>query len=257
MNKISVLAITSLLASGSAFADAPPADGQWRGAGGAGMSMSTGNARNSSLNLVVDAARVTAADKLSVYGQALFAQSKKDNDTSTTANMWRAGTRYDHNLNERVFGFGGLDLEHDQLKHLSLRGVLSGGLGYHLIKNADTTWDVFGGVAYKMDRYMAPGVIIDGDSRRSYTSPELILGEESTHRLTDTTSFRQRLVLFPNLRDTGEYRAIFDAGLAVAINKTMNLTLSFQDRYDSLATSPAKQNDTLFIAGVNVKFGAQ
>lgn len=66
MNKISVLAITSLLASGSAFADAPPADGQWRGAGGAGMSMSTGNARNSSLNLVVDAARVTAADKLSV-----------------------------------------------------------------------------------------------------------------------------------------------------------------------------------------------
>ena len=157
MNKISMLAITSLLASGSAFADAPPADGQWRGAGGAGMSMSTGNARNSSLNLVVDAARVTAADKLSVYGQALFAQSKKDDDTTTTANMWRAGTRYDHNLNERVFGFGGLDLEHDQLKHLSLRGVLSGGLGYHLIKNADTTWDVFGGVAYKMDRYMAPG----------------------------------------------------------------------------------------------------
>ena len=89
------------------------------------------------------------------------------------------------------------------------------------------------------------------------SSPELILGEESTHRLTETTSFRQRLVLFPNLRDTGEYRAIFDAGLAVAMNKTMNLTLSFQDRYDSLATSPAKQNDTLFIAGVNVKFGAQ
>ncbi|WP_374265794.1 YdiY family protein [Zoogloea sp.] len=257
MNKISLLGIASLLVCGSAFADAPPADGQWRGMGGAGVSMATGNARNTSVNLVVDAARVTAVDKLSVYGQALFAQSKKDNDTTTTANMWRAGTRYDHNLTEQIFGFGGLDLEHDQLKHLSLRGVISGGLGYHVIKNADTTWDVFGGVAYKADRYMSPGVIIDNDTRRTYNSPELILGEESTHRLTDTTSFRQRLVVFPNLRDTGEYRAIFDAGLAVAMNKTMNLTLSFQDRYDSLATSPAKQNDTLLIAGVNVKFGAQ
>lgn len=258
MKKISLLGMASLLACASAFAaDAPPADGQWRGAAGAGFSMATGNARNTALNLTADAARVTAVDKWTVYGQALYAESKKNNETTTNANLWRLGTRYDHNITEQIFGFGGLDLEHDQLKHLNLRGLLSAGVGYHVIKTADTTWDVFGGLAYEANRYMSPGVVINDETRRSYTSPSLLLGEESTHRLTETTSFRQRLVVYPYLRDSGEYRAVFDAGLAVAMTKTMNLTLSFQDRYDSMASSPVKQNDTLFIAGVNMKFGAQ
>jgi putative salt-induced outer membrane protein len=256
MQKLSLLAIATLIGCGHAMADDIKADGQWRGVGGAAASASSGNTRNSTVNLSLDAARVTAVDKWSMYGQALFAQSRTDDKTSTTANLWRAGTRYDHNLNEKVFGFGGLDLEHDQLKHLTLRGVISGGLGYHVIKTDDTTWDVFGGLAYKADRYSAPGVMIDNAAHRSYTSPEAILGEESSHKLSDTTSFKQRLVVYPSLRDTGEFRAVFDAGLSVAMTKTMNLTVGFQDRYDSLAQSPAKQNDTLFLAGVNVKFGA-
>ena len=258
MKKLSLLAVSALLACGQAAADDIKADGQWRGVGGAAASFSSGNARNSTVNINLDAARITATDKWSMYGQALFAQSKdKDDNTNTTANLWRAGTRYDHNLNANVFAFGGLDLERDQLKHLNLRAGINGGLGYHLIKTPDTTWDIFGGLGYKVDRYSAPGLRIDGDLRRTSTTPELIFGEESTHKLTDTTSFKQRLVVFPNLRDTGEFRAIFDAGLSVAMNKTMNLTVGFQNRYDSLAQSPAKQNDTLFLAGVNVKFGAQ
>lgn len=258
MKKLPLLALSALLAGGHAIADEVKADGQWRGVGGAAASFSSGNARNSSVNLTLDAARITAENKWSIYGQALFAQSKdKDDSTNTTANLWRAGTRYDYNLSESIFAFGGLDLERDQLKHLNLRAGVNGGLGYHLIKTPETTWDIFGGVGYKVDRYSSPGLVVDGDLRRTYTTPELILGEESSHKLTDTTSFKQRLVVYPNLRDSGEYRAIFDAGLSVAINKTMNLTVGFQDRYDSLAQSPAKQNDTLFLAGVNVKFGAQ
>ncbi|UCE32645.1 MAG: hypothetical protein JSW68_07095 [Burkholderiales bacterium] len=37
------------------------------------------------------------------------------------------------------------------------------------------------------------------------------------HQLTEAATARQRLAVWPKLRGSGEYRAEFDAGIAVAI----------------------------------------
>ena len=244
--------------SGIAFAEEPKKDGLWRGVGGAAFSLAAGNTSSESLNLTVDAARLTVNDKLALYAQILArsAESTVNGVTSrdTTANQWLAGTRYDHTLSGEVFGFGGLDLSHDQIKLLSLRSVISTGLGYHLIKTPEDRWDVLGGLAYRTDRYNVPGILIDNELKTSHNSTELLLGEESSHQLTESTSFKQKLTVSPNLSSTG-YRAAFDAGLSVALNKTMSLSVTLQDRFDSTADAPAKKNDVLFFTGINVKFG--
>ena len=51
MKKLSLLAASALLACGQAAAADAKADGQWRGVGGAAASFSSGNARNSTVNL--------------------------------------------------------------------------------------------------------------------------------------------------------------------------------------------------------------
>ena len=250
-----LLILTTIANCGYALADDAKADGQWRGNGCAALSASSGNTYSSSLNLTANAARVTAEDKLSLYGQILGSRSESASVTSTNANLWLAGTRYDHNITPDLFGFGGLDFSHDQIKQLSLRSVVSGGLGHHMIKTPDTQWDLFGGVAYRTDKYSGLGVSINNAMETKLNATELLLGEESAHKISEAISFKQKLVVSPNMSSSKGVRATFDTGLLVAMNKTMSLSVTLQDRYDSLSQAPVEKNDILFFTGINEKFG--
>lgn len=244
----------------SAWADDAKSNGEWRGNGGAAFSYSSGNTRSSSLALTADAVRQTSDDKLSLYAQILGSRAESTNNgitsTNTTANQWRAGTRYDHNITETSFGFGGLDLSHDQIKLLGLRSVVSGGLGYHMIRTSETQWDIFGGVSYRTDQYSNPGVTINNQTKTRFNATELLLGEESTNKFSESTSFKQRLVISPNMGSEKGTLVTLDASLMVAMSKILSLKMSLQDSYNSLSQAPIKRNDILFFAGVNVKFGS-
>lgn len=225
------------------------ADGQMRAALGLGASASSGNTRASNLSLSGDAVRATEQDKVSLYGTALYARSAG----VVTGEQLRLGGRYDYNLSSNIFAFGGLDFERNKFANIKLRSQLGGGLGYHLIKSPVTTWDLFGGVAYTSDKFFT-ATTIDGALRDSYSYPSLLLGEESTHKLGETTTAKQRLVLYPNLKNSGEYRATWDAGVAVAMSKTLNLNAGFSLGYNSEPGIGRKSTDTLLTTGVSVKF---
>lgn len=245
-----VAVAAALAAAGAAQAQATvKPDGQFRAALGLGASVSNGNSKTSNLAITGDGVRATANDKLSVYGNLNYARS----NGTTTGEQLRLGTRYDRNLSADFFAFGGLDLERNKAAELKLRSLLSAGLGWHVVKQPNTTFDLFGGVGYTSDKYLTP-LTIDGASRRSYSYGSLILGEESTHQLSETTAFKQRLVVVPNLKNSGEYRANLDAGLAVAMSKTLNLTVGLAAAYNSDPGAGRKSTDTLLTTGIAVKF---
>ena len=122
-----------------------------------------------------------------------------------------------------------------------------------MIKNADTTFDVFGGVSYVYDDFFKV-TTIDGKLRDHYGRAELLLGEQSTHKLSASTSFLQGLTVYPNLANSGAFRAVFDAGLSVAMSSNLSLTLSLINRYNSDPGVNIKKSDTLFITGISAKF---
>ncbi len=249
-----LLLLAAMEICGNALADDAKKDGKWRGSGGAAVSISSGNSRSRSINLTADAARMTSDDKLTLYGQILNSSAESNGINTTTANLWIAGTRYDRNISEHTFGFGGLDFNHDQLKLLSLRSVVLGGLGYHLIKTNENQFDILGGVTYRADQYSGSGILVDNQMVTSLDAVELLLGEESTHKFSETVNFKQSLMIYPNLSSSGN-RATFNTGLFVSLNKTLSLSVTLQDRYDSLAPAPIKKNDIIFFTGINVKFG--
>ena len=236
--------------SGTALAQATVKDdGQWRAALGAAFSKSSGNTDSTSLALQADAVRATPLDKWTLYANTLYGETSG----VKTADQQRAGGRYDWNLTPHLFWFGGLDAERDKIALLNSRFTVSTGLGYKIFKEPNLTWDVFGGVGYVTDDYAAPR-LVDGGLRTGYDYATLLLGQESTHRFTETTSARQRLVLYPNLSNSGEYRAQWDFGLAVAMSKTLNLTAGLAYKYNSDPGVGIKKTDTLFTTGVAVKF---
>jgi putative salt-induced outer membrane protein len=244
------IAAAAALVTGAASAQTTQkADGQWRGSLGAGASVTSGNTRSTSANLNAEAIRLTSGDKTRLYATAVYGK----NNGVESANLLRGGGRYDYDLSTRVFAFGGIDMERDKIGNLKSRFAPSVGLGYHVIRNANTTFDVFGGIGYVQDDFFRP-VVIDGSLRNDYGRAELLLGEESTHKISNTTSFRQRFVMYPNLDNTGEYRAVFDAGLAVAMSSRMSLTVGLVNRYNSDPGPGVKKSDTLFVTGIAVKF---
>jgi putative salt-induced outer membrane protein len=249
MTKTTIAAAIFALGPAGAHAQATvKPDGQWRYALGAAASASSGNTESSSLNFSGEGVRATTLDKISFYGRAL--QGKTDGET--TAEQLALGARYDRNFGPRWYGFGQGDYLHDKPANLSTRLSVAGGAGYHLIMGETTTFDVFGGLGYTNDDFVDPAVV-GGSLRDSYGRAELLLGEESTHKYSESTTFKQRLVIYPNLRDTGEYRAEFDAGVAVAMTKVMSLTVGLNYRYNSDPGEGLEKGDMLFLTGISVK----
>lgn len=239
--------LLAVLATSSVWAQAPvKPDNQWRGAANAGLSFANGNTDSTSVNISANAAKATEDDKLNFYLTTLYGTKKTNGVNDETANLLRAGGKYDRNLTDTVFAFGSLDAEHDKLQDLDLRAVTAGGLGYHLIKNENTVFDVFSGLTYNHERF----------TTETRNNAEILLGEESQHRLTDTTSLNQRFAFYPSITDSGEFRAQFDAGLSTSITKKVELKLTLSNRYQSNPLPGIKKTDTLFLTSIGYRFGA-
>lgn len=224
-------------------------DNQWRYLLTAGANASTGNSKSAAANLTAEAARLSSVDKWTFLGQVNYAR----NDGTTDTERYALGSQYTRDLTPTWFGFGTIDALRDKPANLSNRTSLASGLGYHLIRNERHNFDVSGGLGYSRDRYDEPAEV-DGALRESYGRLELVLAEESNHKLTDTTSLRQRLALYPNLRDSGEYRASFDTNVTVAMTQNMNLTAGVSWRYNSDPGVGIKKTDAMFVTGVSFRF---
>lgn len=230
-------------ASLTALAQGTP-DGLWHGSISLGGAAASGNTTARTLNAAIDGARSTAADKWSVYGLINNGRSKSAGVTTKTADLWRLGTRYDFNLTDRVFAFGGGELEANKLQSLDSRFGLNAGLGYKVIRDDRTTWDVFGGVGWARAEY-STGFTNQG--------MELLLGEESTHKLGESSSFKQRFVFYPGQNDLGS-RATFDAVLATQIVGAWTMSLGGSARYASKVPAGTKKVETLLTVGFGYKY---
>ena len=235
------------LARAQAHATVKP-DGQFRYAFGAGASYASGNSDATSVNLNGDGVRATADSKWQFGGKALWGRT----DGITTAENAELGTQYDLDFTPEWFSLGKADYLRDRLANVSSRVSLFGGVGRHVIKTDTLTWDLSVGLGYTRDHYVEAADVAGG-LRTSYGRAEALLAEESIHKWTPTTSFHQKLSLYPALRSGGGYRGVFDSGLSVAMTNWLSLTAGLNYRYNSEPGEGLKKGDTLFVTGIAVK----
>lgn len=222
-------------------------DNQYRYAFTAGTSYASGNTDASSVALSADGVRASEGDKWQFGGKANWAES----DGATTAeNLW-LGTQYDNDITPVWFGFGKAGYLRDEFANIAGRGLAFGGIGYHVVKSDPLTFDLSGGLGYTYDRYVSQ-TEVEGEQRTRYGRAEALLAEESHHKWWSTTTFHQKLSVFPSLRSNA-FRTEFDAGLTVAMSETLALTVGVNHRYNSDPGNGFDRNDTLFVTGLTVK----
>jgi len=218
----------------------------WQGGVNVGFGLTRGNSQTKNLALAFEADRKGWRDKLSLYTDSIYASNDAPGATpSTTANAVQGGIRYDHDLTPRIFAYVGADFQTDALQTLDLRSVFGGGLGWHVIKNDRTTLDLLGGVDYTREKYTTL------PSRRFAA---VSVGQELSHKLGMNTLLTEKLYFFPNLNDTGEYRATFNFGTVTKISKWLGWQNAFGDIYVTDPPAGAKQNDIRLTTGLNFSF---
>jgi putative salt-induced outer membrane protein len=218
----------------------------WQGGANVGFGLTRGNSETTNLALAFTADRKTLKDHLGLYTNSVYTTNDAPGAVpSTTANAVQGGARYDRNLTPRLFAYVGADFQTDALQTLDLRSVFGGGLGLHAIQNERTTLDLLGGINYTREKYSLLPI-------RNFASASL--GEELTHKLGKNTILIQKLYFFPNLNDTGEYRATFNFGTVTKINKWLGWQNAFGDIYVTNPPVGSKQNDIVFTTGLNFAF---
>ena len=217
----------------------------WSGYIDGGFSFSGGNADTSAIVTSMRTQRRTQRDKISIYATTLFAQNSNSGVSETTANAIRGGTRYEVNVSDRLFTFGFLDLEFDEFQNLDLRSVLGGGLGWRLQNTDRTVFNVFSGGSFNQEFFTS-------ETRRN---GEILLGQELTYQLVESTALSERFSFYPNLSNTGGYRFQFDSTLTTELAKWLALHITLSDRFLSNPTPGVKKNDVLLTTGVRFSFG--
>jgi len=225
----------------------------WSGLLDTGLSETRGNSALLAFNLAGKAARVTTRDKISLYSNIIYATDNTAPPSRTTANSIQGGARYDFNLKPHLFVFAIADFAYDEFQHLDLRSVLGGGLGYHVIKTENTTFDVFAGGDYDREKFSPNPPLVLTNTTRNVA--EIDAGEELSWKLNNRVSLNERFSAFPNLSDLGQYRFQFDATAATKLKRWLSWQITVSDRYLSNPLPGLKSNDELLSTGLRLTFG--
>lgn len=236
----------------------------WGGVADGGLALTRGNSDTVSFTFDAKAVRATPRDKLTLYANYILANNQTTLPYTTTANLFQAGIRGDWNISPRAFVFATADFMTNQLQHLTLRQTYGGGIGYHVIKNDTTLFDVFGGGDYDRDEFAsytyvnpAPPPPLTAVSGYSLNSAEIMVGEEFDKSFTKRTVFTERLVVFPNVSNLGKFRSTFNTTLSVAMKNWLSWQTSFQDFYINYPPPGLKGNDLVLSTGIRVLWGAK
>lgn len=221
-------------------------DGQWRHLINAGLNVNGGNTRGSALNLRTDSVRATATDRWTLSSQGLYATS----NGKTTGERWGASVQHNLDLTPRRFSFVESGVLHDRPGNLRERVTVNGGLGLHLMRADNQFWDARLGLALGRERYFRPPNM-RGEPRNRRSTAGLLLAQESSLVLGPTTKLRQKLVLVPDLRDSGGLRTEFDGRVAVSINATISLSAGLVLRHTNRPPPGARRFDSALTSGVS------
>lgn len=217
----------------------------WVGFVDLGFARTQGNARTGSVSVNANASRATSRDKIGVYFTSINATSNLRGESIATANAMRGGVTYNLNVSPKVFTFASTDLEFDEFQDLDLRFAPAGGLGYHAYKGESLVLDFNAGAGLNKEFFT------DGLRR---TSGEALFGEELTFKFAPASSLSQKLFLYPNLTERGDYRANFDLSAVTAIRKWLGWQFTFSNRLLSNPAPGRKRNDILVTTGVRLTF---
>lgn len=240
MNK-SLTLLTFLGLSNLAYSEETQPDSPWKVAGAASLAYASGNSDSASHSLQLSAKY--AKDKNEVLLGADWLYSESDGDTSTDS--FRIQGQYNRQLTERLFhGLNGSYFT-DRVADLDYRTELGLSLGYHLIKNDNTSLSLETGL----------GMAWEEQGRENH---DLVINrfvQRFEHQLSKRAKIWQSIAFTPKFDDFNDYNLIAEAGIDTTISEHWALRSSIRYQYDSSPAAGRQSDDTTLLMGLSYSLG--
>ncbi len=206
----------------------------------AGIVGRSGTTERTAANLGIEINRKTPTNRWKNYFDARYAKENGRN----TEQEFIGGTALEVDWTDRLFVFGGTELENDVREDIKLRWTTTGGFGYFIIREKDHEFKARGGVGYVHESY---------DSGGTDDKPILELGESYTRKLTYWMKFEHDLVYKPSLQDTGDFRITMENALAMPLSKKVDwqIKIGVKNDYNAQPGAAADRRlDTFYFANL-------
>lgn len=209
-----------------------PPKASWSGRLQLGLSGSRGSTDRDSARVVATAKR--DAENTILTLRSTYQQTRQNGDrtenrfTARARNEWLRG-------DSKWSGFLESELELAEFLDYDARLRAGAGLVYRFVDNDDTLFSTRLGL----------GASRQFNSTNEDIDPEAIIALALSHQFTDRQRFELSADYFPDLADTGEFRAEVRAGWEIGLNDENNikLRLSLEDRYNSSANNDKNNLD--------------
>lgn len=215
----------------------------WKREVSAGYDKTGGNTQKSRLAMNLFVSRKTDKDEFTTKGDILYSTSNERMDSQ----KWYGMVRYAYSFWERKwYNFYKVEGDHDRFANIDYRLIPSTGVGYWFSDTDDWKAMVESGLGFEHTRFR--------DGTKDGNEPILIPRAFLQKRLFDHALISQEIILYPSLKNTGEYRLRSESALTNPINDKMSLKFSLIDDYNSTPASDIKKNDWRLISSLVYSF---
>ena len=177
----------------------------------------------------------------------LFGTTKeKGEDRITNQNRLLGRTRLDYDLSDRLFSFGQVSAEYDEIQSLSLRTDPTVGLGYRFIMREKIKISGRTGPGYVYQRYFG------GDTDNFFT---ILFGGDLEADLPYGSKFRWTAEYLPSVEDwTDRYILRTNADWTMPIIGWMNFKISVINIYNNRPADGTDNNSFATLTGLSWQF---
>jgi putative salt-induced outer membrane protein YdiY len=230
----------------------PPLYDLWAGYYDLGIAATTGNSESLSITNALTAARVTSNDKISFYGNEIYAKGLVGDTYGLTAQSLKGGWLYNRNLSKRTFLSVFDDYVNDKFQDLKFRGVFGGGAGFHAIATDRTKLDLAAGFSLDHESYNENLAPAGSAPYMTRNTGEVYWGDDLIFKINKGSIFTQSFRMFNNISDTGQYRVNFNLGTVTKISKWLSWQMTASDNYITDPAPGRKTNDLLISSGIRL-----
>jgi putative salt-induced outer membrane protein YdiY len=244
MKRLLLSLIFTLFVTITVFAQEPaqPKD-VYVGSFGGGIALTGGNTDTKNFNLTFNLVRDPKTKNV-IKTDALYLRGSQTDVLSVDRTAIKL--RDEYTISGRTFAFGQVDYLRDQFKQIIFLWAPVGGLGYKLVNNDRTKFEVDGGAGGYFERN--PGKTVS-------RSASLMTGESFAQKVSSTATFTESFSTIWKTSDFSDSLTNFNVALTTSVAKNLEVKFSFIDSYKNKpATIGIKKNDTAFVTTFVVKY---
>ncbi len=168
---------------------------------------------------------------------------KQPNTPSIKTDIIHGDIEQDEYLDEKnIFAFGRGAWDHNFSQGLDLQQTYGGGIGWTVIKRANTTLDFKGSITYTKQQFTNPSF--------NHNLIGSVFAQDYTHKLAKGILFVEQIAFTPAYNEASAWAATGNAGITVPVYKRLSFSMSVLDSFLNDPPSGFKKNSFQFTTGL-------